>query len=183
VDEGTIRQDGSTAEVTSAYESAMSSAERATPGREETAAYKARFQRWEILEEAGEGQHAVYSFGPLRVRFYIDVYEAVQHGHHGIALYNSERQLMWAWAADDISLKPGLHALTYEFPFLPLRPGPYSWQVTLWADQNLMDMWDSIPDMIIATPNQQHARDEWNGILNVPSTFSVTAMEGHAIES
>jgi hypothetical protein len=90
---------------------------------------------------------------------------------------------MWAWAAERVSLEPGLHGLTYEFPFLPLRPAPYFWQVTLWADHQLMDMWDSVPEMIIVAPNQQHGRDEWNGVLNVPSTFSIQPMKGHPVES
>jgi len=173
VDAGAIRQDGPTAEVTGAYESAMSSTDRSSSSRDGGAPYKARFLRWEILDDSGDGQQTVSTFGPLRVRFYLDVREPVTHGHHGIALYNAERQLMWAWAAEDVLLNPGLHGLTYEFPFLPLRPGPYSWQVTLWEDHKLADSWDSVPDMIIATPNQQHARDEWNGILNLPSKFSV----------
>jgi lipopolysaccharide transport system ATP-binding protein len=183
VDAGSIRQDGPTAEVTSAYESAMSSTDRNSTAREESATYKARFFRWEVLEQGAQPGHSVSTFGPLRVCFHLDVREPIRHGHHGIALYNAERLLMWAWAADDLSLQPGIHVLTYEFPFLPLRPGPYSWQVTLWVDHNLADSWDSVPDMIIATPNQQHARDEWNGILNVPSSFSVIPTEGQTIES
>jgi lipopolysaccharide transport system ATP-binding protein len=173
VDGGTIRQDGLTAEVTSAYESAMSSTDKSEDGREDKAAYKARFVRWEVLGEENELEYSIATFGAVKVRFYLDVREAVEHGHHGIALYNSERQLMWAWSADDMTLAPGVHGLTYEFPFLPLKPGPYSWQVSLWQDHKVVDVWDSLPEMIIATANQQHARDEWNGVLNVPSKFSI----------
>jgi len=34
-----------------------------------------------------------------------------------------------------------------------------------------VDLWDAVPEMIVATENYQHARDEWNGILNVPCIF------------
>jgi lipopolysaccharide transport system ATP-binding protein len=173
VDGGTIRQNGSAAEVTSAYEWAMSSADRPSADRGDDTNYKARFLRWEILDQDADGRYSVSTFGAVRVRFYIDVREAIQHGHHGIALFNAERQLIWAWSAEDVVVEPGVHALTYEFPFLPLRPGPYSWQVSLWVDHKLLDSWDSLPEMIIAAPNQQHARDEWNGIVNLPSKFSV----------
>jgi lipopolysaccharide transport system ATP-binding protein len=183
VDGGSIRRDGSTAEVTSAYESAMSSTDRTSSGRDGNADYKARFVGWEIVEAAGDAHHSISTFSPVRVRFYVHVREEIRHGHHGVALYNAERQLMWAWALEDLSLRPGLHALTYEFPSLPLRPGPYSWQLSLWVDHKPADVWDSFPEMIISTPNQQHARDEWNGVLNIPSTFSVVTMEGRTLES
>jgi lipopolysaccharide transport system ATP-binding protein len=178
VDGGMIRQDGLTAEVTSAYESAMSSPERMTEGREEKAAYKARFVRWEILGDEAEAKHSISTFGPVKVRFYLDVREHMKHLHHGIALFNVEQQLMWGWAADGVEVWPGMQALTYQFPFMPLKPGPYSWRVTLWLDHQAVDVWDSIPEMIVATQNQQHARDEWAGILNVPSKFSVETFKG-----
>jgi lipopolysaccharide transport system ATP-binding protein len=175
VDGGTIRQDGNTPEVTSAYESAMSSADRLTNGREENATYKARFVRWEILGNEAEGRHSISTFGPVKARIYLDVREPVKHGHHGIALYNSDQQLMWAWSVDDLTLPIGVHGFTYEFPFLPLKPGPYTWRVSLYVDHRELDIWDSLPEMIIATANQQHARDEWNGVLNVPSKFTIHA--------
>jgi lipopolysaccharide transport system ATP-binding protein len=178
VDGGTIRQDGVTAEVTSAYESAMSSPDRLTEGREEKAGYKARFVKWEILEQGAESGNSIATFGPVKVRFFLDVRESMKHLHHGIALFNVEQQLMWGWAADEVALEPGMQALTYEFPFMPLKPGPYSWRVSLYLDHQLVDAWDSIPEMIVATQNQQHARDEWAGILNVPSKFSVETLKG-----
>src|SRR5882724_7462429 len=181
IDAGGIRRDGPTHEVVAAYESSMSSTDRSN-GMPRKPTAQAQFLRWEILEKEEESRYSVSTFGAVRVRFYLDVREAIQHGHHGIALFNTERQLIWAWSAEDMLLEPGIHRLTYEFPFLPLRPGPYSWQVSLWVDNELVDMWDSVPDMIIATPSHQHARDEWNGVLNVPSTFSIFS-KGQTIES
>ena len=178
VDAGSIREDGATAEVTSAYESAMSSPDRLTDGREEKAEYKARFVKWEILQDESESQHTISTFGPVRVKFYLDVREPMKHLHHGIALFNVEQQLMWGWAADDVVFDAGMQTLTYEFPFMPLKPGPYSWRVSLYLDHQMVDAWDSMPEMIVATQNQQHARDEWVGILNVPSKFSVEAAGG-----
>jgi len=101
------------------------------------------------------------------------VRHAIRHGHHGLALFNAERQLMWAWATDKVLLEPGRHALTYDFPFLPLRPGSYSWQSSISVDHQPLDVWDAIPEMIIAAPNHQHQKDQWNGVLNVPSSFSI----------
>ena len=80
---------------------------------------------------------------------------------------------MWAWAKDNVQLELGLHEFCYTFPSLPLRPGPYSWQVSLWANGEVVDLWDCAPDMIIATEVHQHPQDEWNGILNVPCQMEV----------
>jgi hypothetical protein len=59
-----------------------------------------------------------------------------------------------------------------------LRPGPYYWQVSLWDDIEQIDLWDCIPEMVIATEGHQHPSDEWNGILNVPCEFA--ALEGQS---
>jgi hypothetical protein len=178
VDGGLIRQDGSPETVVGAYEVAMSSADRPSLERENGNASKARFVGWDIAAKTEEGEHSVNWDGAVQVRFHVDARQAIRYGHHGVALFNAERQLMWAWAAENVSLEPGLNTLSYDFPFLPLRPGAYTWNVSLYMDHNLLDQWDATPDMIIATPNHQHARDEWNGVLNVPSKFSIVSETG-----
>ncbi len=49
----------------------------------------------------------------------------------------------------------------------------YQWQVSFWDEGEMLDLWDCLPEMNIATDVQQHPLDEWNGILNLPSQFSV----------
>jgi hypothetical protein len=53
-----------------------------------------------------------------------------------------------------------------------VKPGMYSWLVTLWDESGAVDLWESVPEMLVATESFQHARDEWSGILNLPSRFS-----------
>ena len=50
-------------------------------------------------------------------------------------------------------------------------PDRYQWQVSLWDGRDMLDMWDCLPDMTIATDVHQHHMDEWNGILNLPTQF------------
>ncbi len=168
---GQVRQSGATAEVVGAYEAAMSAGEAASPSVGDSAAARARFLRWEIVEPRAEQPHILSSLGPVRVNFVVQVGERVRRGHHGVALFNADRQLMWAWATDDLQLEPGFHIFSYSFAMLPLRPGTYSWQVSLWEDKNLLEHWDCLPKMIIATEVHQHPQDEWNGVLNVPASF------------
>jgi hypothetical protein len=42
----------------------------------------------------------------------------------------------------------------------------------LYDEDKLVDDWACFPEMIVATDAFQHARDEWNGILNLPMEFS-----------
>ena len=170
MDGGTIKQSGTTAEVAGAYEAAMTSG--AASGQTDRG-QKARFLSWEILEPGNESPHMLTSLGPVTVQFVIRVNQEVRHAHHGVALFSVDRQLIWALAKDGVCLTTGLHCFTYTFPMLPLRPGAYSWHVSLYEDGELLDAWGCVPEMNIATQIYQHPKDEWNGILNVPSDFSI----------
>jgi len=111
------------------------------------------------------------------------VTKPVRNALHGIALYNAERQLIWGWAVPGLTLEAGVHTFTHKFPALPLRPGSYQWQVTLYDDNELHDSWDCNPEMVIDTEPHQHYLDEWNGILNIPASFSHAAGDRHLIRS
>ncbi|MGC2467913.1 MAG: polysaccharide ABC transporter ATP-binding protein [Candidatus Acidiferrum sp.] len=173
VDDGSVRLNGSTHEVVSAYESEMGRGGRNEHAQTRDHGTKGRFLRWEIANPRGENPCVLNDFESVTVNFVVELSQPVTNGEHGVALFNSERQLMWARAAQQISLGPGVHVLSHTFPSLPLRPGAYKWQVTLWDDGEMLDHWDCVPDMGIATEIHQHHLDEWNGILNFPSRFSV----------
>ena len=177
VNGGTIRMVGAAHEVVSAYEAAMFAGER-SKGLERGASTKAKFLRWEISRIAGaasEEPHTLRTHEPVTVNFAVQLASPIRNGEHGIALFNAERQLMWARAEQGIDLDAGVHVFSHTFPSLPLRPGPYQWQVSLWADSEMLDLWDCGPDMTIATEAHQHYLDEWNGILNLPSQFQRTS--------
>ncbi len=174
VDGGSIRRTGPTHEVVSAYESAMSRGENGHGGNAaERPASKGRFVRWEVVEPRGEEGHILSGLGPTTVKFMVKIDEAVRAGHHGCALFNHERELIWAWSTDDVKLEVGEHEFRYTFPMLPVRPGPYCWQVSLYDEGEQLDAWDCVPEMIVATEGHQHTDDEWNGVLNIPSRFEI----------
>ena len=170
IDGGTTRRTGNTAEVVSAYESAMASKERRVGGVRSSAA-QARFLSWQIAAPPSPQPHTLSTLGPLTVSFALELSVAAPNAEHGVALFNSERQLVWARAAQNLSFAPGLHVLSHAFPMLPLRPGAYQWQVSFWNDGETLDLWDCSPDMIVDIASYQHHMDEWNGILNIPSEF------------
>jgi len=174
VDGGQIRMAGGTHEVVSAYESAMARGETSLAGsRAERQSHKGHFERWEIVEPRGDAGHILRGLGPVTVSFVVEVDEPVRAGHHGCALFSRDRELIWAWATDDVKLEAGVHAFRYTFPMLPVRPGPYSWQVSLYDEGEQLDTWDCVPEMIIATEGHQHSDDEWNGVLNLRAEFAI----------
>ncbi|MDE3110077.1 MAG: ABC transporter ATP-binding protein [Acidobacteriota bacterium] len=173
IDAGRIKKWGPASLVLGEYESAMASGQWKQNGRQSHGRDKASFLRWEIENLDATASNLLTTLGSVFVRFTIEVREPVRLGRHGIALFNTERQLIWAWATDRVELDPGTHEFRYIFPTLPLRPGAYSWQVSLWEDGEMLDLWDCTPEMIIATEVHQHPQDEWNGILNVPCELQI----------
>jgi ABC-type polysaccharide/polyol phosphate transport system ATPase subunit len=174
VDGGGIRRNGPTHEVVSAYESAMASGIRNSgQSGERPAGTKGRFVGWKIAGPNTGESHVLSTLGFVMVAFTVEIDQPVTKGHHGIALFNHDRQLIWARATDDLKLDVGQHELRHIFPMLPLRPGPYFWQVSLYDQKEEVDVWDCTPEMIVATENHQHPSDEWNGILNMPARFEI----------
>ncbi len=95
-------------------------------------------------------------------------------GYQGIALYSHDRQLIWAWnTRETFRLEVGEYQFCYAFSMLPIRAGAYYWQVSLYDETELLDIWDCVPEMIVTTENHQHSRDEWQGVLNMPTQFKI----------
>jgi len=170
---GRLHKSGPTGVILGEYEAALGAGTQSLADRSGASRTKARFLAWDIQKPSAEIPHLLTTLGAVEIRFTIEVSEPIKFGHHGVALFNSERQLMWAWARDHVHLEPGLHDFHYAFPTLPLRPGAYSWQVSLWENGEVVDLWDCAPDMVIATEVHQHPMDEWNGILNVPCEMEI----------
>jgi lipopolysaccharide transport system ATP-binding protein len=176
VDGGGIRQDGPAHEVISAYETDMMRGER-SPEEHRGPGLKAKFISWRLVQAESEGGHALNTHEPVSVSFYLRVVTPIRRGIHGVALYDSNRQIIWGQAAYELELEPGLHNLRYEFPMLPLRPAGYSWMVSIWDEEGLIDMCDLYPDLLVSTESHQHPRDEWSGVLNLPNRFTVSQAE------
>ncbi len=173
LDAGRVRMAGATADVVGAYEAGFAGRRPEAGERTVDGNIHARFLDWEILDPPAEPPNMLTTAGPVTFRVSVQVNAPIRHGVHGIALWNAERQLMWGWAAYGLSLEPGLHQFVYALPSLPLKPGAYSWHVSLSHDGSLLDEWNCVPDLVIATDPVTHPRDEWSGILNLPCRFRV----------
>jgi lipopolysaccharide transport system ATP-binding protein len=123
IDEGQVRKEGNSQEIVSAYESAMARGDDNRVQSERAANTKGRFLKWEITDLRGEEPHTLTKLGLVTVKFTLGLRQPVRKGHHGIALFNHDRQLIWGQAMDGLDLPAGKHELCYTFPMLPLRPG------------------------------------------------------------
>jgi lipopolysaccharide transport system ATP-binding protein len=177
VDGGALRKNGNAAEVVSAYEEAMAAGER-LEGSKRPEGVRARFLSWN-LKAQDSASHTLSTFGQVAINLELESIEAINNAVYGIALFSSERELLWARSQQGLSLAPGKHTFTHSFPVLPIRPGSYQWQVSLWDGGEVLDLWDCAPEMLVATEGQQHYLDEWNGILNLPTNFSLQGVESH----
>jgi hypothetical protein len=173
IDGGSVRQSGATHEVVSAYESAMSRGERDGHQPERGPATKARFVRWEIAGSRPENLHLLKALGSATVKFIVDIRERVRTGHYGVALRNHDLQVVWAWETRNLKLDVGERQFCHTFPTLPVRPGLYTWLVALYDEGDLVDVWDCVPEMMVATENFQHPDDQWSGTLNIPVSFEI----------
>jgi hypothetical protein len=183
VDGGSIRQNGPAYEVVSAYESAMASGDQNGEQQERSRGTKGRFVRWEIAGPSEEGPHVLRTSGELTIKFMVEIRQTVRKAVQGVALFNQDRQLMWGTSAEDLELLPGLYEFAYEFPMLPLKPGPYSWLLSLWDDEERVDLWEAVPNMVVATISHQHPRDEWTGVLNLPSKLTIRESARDSLET
>ena len=141
--------------------------------------FLAKFMRWQIVEPQHEQPNWLTALGTVTFKTVAKINVPVKRGTHGIALRNSENQLIWAWAVYDLVLEPGFVEFTYTLSGLPIRPGAYYFHVSLYNDSTLLDEWVCSPELIVATDPLTHNRDEWSGILNIPCTFQAHQEKGH----
>ena len=176
IDGGGMRLDGAAHEVIAKYEAEMLAVKRGTETGRSSETKKARFLSWELCDETGAVCGGLNTIRPVSVAFLLQVSSGIERGVHGVTLYDASRQVVWGQAIYGLKIEPGLQELRYEFPMLPLRPAGYSWMVSIWDDEALIDMCDLGPELIVTTESYQHPRDEWSGVLNIPSNFSMQAV-------
>ena len=111
--------------------------------------------------------------GPTEVTFRLEVRTPIRRARHGIALLSPTGQNLWGTAVTELEFAPGVYELTHSLPGIPIQPGVYFWQVSLYTDDGMIDLWDCLPDLIVSTPPMTHYRDEYAGVLNFPSQFKL----------
>jgi lipopolysaccharide transport system ATP-binding protein len=175
IDASSIRMNGNSHQVVSAYESAMARSDGDGTDSHPQVNSKGQFLRWEIADPVSRDPCVLASLGPVTVKFTLRLTEPIPEIHHGIALFNNDGQLIWGNAKNLPELPNGEFEICHSFPYLPLRPGSYAWRVSLYEGVDLVDSWDCTPPMLVATEPLAHPRDDWAGLLNIPAELSILA--------
>ena len=170
MENGALRQNGPTAEVVNAYEANARNDEFVDEVRSNIG--QAKFLRWEIEGSNDEQLNVLDWDGEVRLKFVLKVNEPLRNVHHGLALYNQARQVVWGNSIDGLNLDPGTHELICSIPSLPLRPGVYNWRASIYDNGERVDDWDCMPPMFVSTLPQTHNYDEFAGLLNIASKFT-----------
>lgn len=173
IEHGQLKLTEKTVHVLSVYESALAGHSTQNDITRTDLSIPAQFLEWAIIEPKAEKTNFLSTFESITFKMIIQVNKPILDGTHGIALWNSDHQLIWAWAAYNMNIQPGKWAFTYTLPYLPLRPGVYSWHVSMQNEGILLDQWHCSPPLIINTMPLTHKSDEWSGILNIPCLFSL----------
>jgi ABC-type polysaccharide/polyol phosphate transport system ATPase subunit len=173
IDRGRIRLAGSMREVVGAYEASFSSGGPGSRGREADRGRGTRFIGWRVVEPVADEPNIVDGFGSVTFEFCLSVDHEIRDGVHGIALFNSEHQLLWATSVNRLKMASGSHVMRFTLPSLPLRPGIYHWDVSIWDGGRCLDQWSCVPDIIVATEPVTHPQEEWQGLLNIPWEFEM----------
>lgn len=168
LDKGQVRMIGPTLEVFAEYEKSMLGGER-NDSSQRFPHQKASFRRWWLVQPSGK-PHLLNTFGPIEVVFEVDVQKPLRKVSHNIALMTMDGKILWGHWFQTPSLSPGIHALSYEFPIMPLPTGTYFWRIHLYDEEGPVDAWDALPLMNVELPNYQHFLDTWTGVMNLPHT-------------
>jgi homopolymeric O-antigen transport system ATP-binding protein len=156
-----------------AYEASFRRAAQREADPDETDVKQAKFLGWHLDGHGSSQGNVLTTTGPVEVTFQLEVRTPIRRARHGIALLSPTGQNLWGTAATDLEFAPGIHELTHSLPGIPIQPGVYFWQVSLYTDDGMIDLWDCLPDLIVSTPPMTHYRDEYAGVLNFPSQFKL----------
>jgi len=172
LENGRVRQQGTGNEVIASYEESFSLRAQDEEGLERDG-FKTGFVSWAVESDRSDEPTTIREDVALTFSFRLHAATRITKGHHGISLFNNDNVLIWAYAFNDLNLEPGVHELRYNFPVLPVKPGIYTWQLSLYDDGALVDLWNAFPPLRVNTVLKTHHSDSWQGVLNPSFSMSV----------
>ena len=170
LDHGRVADIGTTADVTNRYEASFM--ESALVYERSGSSAAAEFLTW-TLGPSGSSEHRLRTLGPATVRFLVRVNRRIGDGHHGVLLCDRGGNVVWGTGTDNLEFDPGVYEIAYSFRTLPLRPGPYRWQVSMYDSRRFVNNLDCVPELSIETPPLGHRQDECAGVLNLPYDMDI----------
>lgn len=170
LDAGRVRKDGTPTAVVADYEIGMSA------GKAEADGASACFAAWSV-----NGSENLLHDGMTQTTLRIDLClkQPVSRGHLGLNIYSETGVLAGGWGFDDVNLDDGFQTLLLTLPLLPLKPGVYWIQLSLFNRGNnlnsgeLVESWNAPRPLVVDSEPRSHPQDRWSGLLNIPAELSV----------
>jgi lipopolysaccharide transport system ATP-binding protein len=166
IKQGRCKEYGSMDSIIASYQLDLATASRHNTNDSSEGEAKSGFLGWEILNAASK--HVVDSSGSLQIEVYLDLSRPIASGHHGLVLQSTDGTNICGWGISGLRLEPGRYTISYQIPFLPIRPGNYSWYASLWDGADRIDVTHLLPELLVTTQSNSTLSDEWSGILNLP---------------
>jgi ABC-type polysaccharide/polyol phosphate transport system ATPase subunit len=170
IDGGGIRAEGPTARIVAAYESAS------LASGSEAAADGSCFRSWSINRKDNILEDGVPE---IRFHFRLHLREPVTNGHFGVAVLAESNAVLSGWGFDNLEIPAGEQEVVLCIPALPLRPGSYALTCSVFNKGNnltgghLIERWNAVPLLVVATKPVSHPQDQWAGVLNIPAQISI----------
>jgi len=172
IDQGRMHRDGTTARVVSEYESAANALDAEGAGARQ-AGGPTQFIGWWLKEGERERSHELESSRePFTVTFLLNVDKPLASAHVGVTLRDSVDTLVWGNGEDGVALPSGVHELSFSLPSMPLKPGHYRWQISIWESSKMLDLWDATTELLVATDPVTHWIDHFAGVMSIPASFA-----------
>jgi lipopolysaccharide transport system ATP-binding protein len=174
IDGGKVVMQGPTQEVIASYEAMALS----RPAEEQIIDAKrrhlTRFVKWEVITGGAEEKNWLETTGQVKIRFTLICQKKLSKPLFGIALWDLNEQLIWGNATESFQIdSSGVYEIDVDLPQLPIKPGHYRWHVSLWDTGGKVDEWFAAPDLVVATMPVAHSNQNWAGVLNISSEFSI----------
>jgi lipopolysaccharide transport system ATP-binding protein len=180
LDQGQVRTDGPAGEVVAAYEAAQMDLEQ----RSATGLHC--FLSWEL---AGQEDHILKdNFKEVEFRVRVRLAEPLRNGHLGIGIVNESGFTLVGWGFDQLDVPAGLQEFALKVPLLPLRPGAYSLNFSLFNEGNNLtggksvESWQATPLLMVDTAPLAHAQDSWAGVLNIGADLEILQTVDRAVD-
>lgn len=173
---GCLVTEGAISNVLEAYQDAISGTS-ANSADIEVNPGQAKFTRWELESASTRLSHACHSRDVCRFAFSLASRRAIQDAYFGLALWDSEGQLIVAGSSLDdggraVGLGEGEHRVVFDVR-LPIKAGAYQLDVSLnGVGEGQIDRWHAVPKLIVLPSGDSSLPERWHGILNEKVRFS-----------
>ena len=170
--DGRLEAEGRTTEIVNRYESHIAERNAA-----ETDSGNC-FLGWSFLDGGNVLDNAESA---VEICTNLNIPEKIAGGHFGMVIVNDDGRIVAGWAFEDLHLPEGQTRLILGLDGLPIKPGTYSFQFSLFNHGNnlnggkVVEIWHALPRLVVNSEYYGHPQDQWSGPLNIKA--SLTTMQ------